>query len=155
EGYVSCASCHFDGGQDGRVWDFTDRGEGFRNTTTLNGKAGMGQGLVHWSGNFDEIQDFEHDIRGRTVDGVRTGFGGIGFMTDAAFNEGTRNQPLGDPKAGLSPELDDLAAYLTSLNETQESPFRDEDGTLSASAERGREHFQALGCQSCHTGNAF
>jgi hypothetical protein len=64
EGYMSCASCHLDGGHDGRVWDFTGRGEGLRNTTTLHGRAGMGHGNVHWSGNFDEIQDFENDVRG-------------------------------------------------------------------------------------------
>ena len=33
EGYISCATCHLDGGHDGRVWDFTGRGEGLRNTT--------------------------------------------------------------------------------------------------------------------------
>ena len=30
EGYLSCATCHLDGGHDGRVWDFTGRGEGLR-----------------------------------------------------------------------------------------------------------------------------
>jgi DNA-binding beta-propeller fold protein YncE len=30
EGYTSCAACHMEGGTDGRVWDFTDRGEGLR-----------------------------------------------------------------------------------------------------------------------------
>src|SRR5690606_32634379 len=25
DGYISCASCHVDGGHDGRVWDFTGR----------------------------------------------------------------------------------------------------------------------------------
>jgi cytochrome c peroxidase len=33
EGYLSCATCHLDGRDDGRVWDFTGRGEGLRNTT--------------------------------------------------------------------------------------------------------------------------
>ena len=41
EGYLSCATCHLDGGHDGRVWDFTGRGEGLRNTTTLRGRSGM------------------------------------------------------------------------------------------------------------------
>ena len=35
ESYISCASCHADGGSDGRVWDFTDRGEGFRTTPPI------------------------------------------------------------------------------------------------------------------------
>ncbi|MEP6654022.1 MAG: PKD domain-containing protein, partial [Myxococcales bacterium] len=60
EGYLSCATCHFDGDGDGRVWDFTSRGEGLRNTTALLGRRGMGQGNVLWTGSFDEIQDFEN-----------------------------------------------------------------------------------------------
>src|SRR6185436_15909131 len=42
EGYVTCVSCHLDGDTDGRTWDFTDRGEGLRNTTTLQGRRGTG-----------------------------------------------------------------------------------------------------------------
>ena len=61
ESYMSCASCHADGDDDGRVWDFTQFGEGHRNTISL---VGHGQhGPVHWTGNFDEIQDFEGQIR--------------------------------------------------------------------------------------------
>ena len=77
EGYISRATCHVDGGSDNRVWDFTARGEGMRNTISLRGRAGTGHGNVHWTGNFDEIQDFEHDIRGP--------FAGAGFMTDSDF----------------------------------------------------------------------
>ena len=62
---------------------------------------------VHWTGNFDEIQDFEGQIRSFVL--------GLGLMSDASFHTGTRSQPLGDPKAGLSPDLDALAAYLGSL----------------------------------------
>src|SRR5262249_17414277 len=121
EGYLTCISCHLDGDHDGRTWDFTDRGEGLRNTTTLQGRRGTGQGRVHWSANFDEIQDFEQDIR--------NAFGGTGFMSDADFNTGTRNTSLGDPKAGLSSDLDALAAYVTSLNEYPKSHARQADGT--------------------------
>lgn len=46
-GYISCASCHFEGDSDGRVWDFTDRGEGLRNTTDLRGRRGAGHNLIH------------------------------------------------------------------------------------------------------------
>ena len=45
EGYMSCASCHNDGGSDGRVWDLTGMGEGLRNTVSLRGKGGMAHGL--------------------------------------------------------------------------------------------------------------
>ena len=39
---MSCASCHNDGGGDGRVWDLSGFGEGLRNTVDLRGRAGTG-----------------------------------------------------------------------------------------------------------------
>ena len=60
DGYISCASCHLEGGEDGTVWDsFTDRREGLRNTISLLGRKGTGHGRLHWTANFDEVQDFE------------------------------------------------------------------------------------------------
>jgi hypothetical protein len=147
DGYISCASCHLDGGQDGRVWDFTDRGEGLRNTIALTGRRGTGHGRVHWTANFDEIQDFEHDIRGS--------FGGTGFMSDEQFHTGTRDTPLGDPKAGVSVDLDALAAYVASLTRAPASPYRNPDGSLTADGLAGRLIFQRLGCGSCHGGPDF
>jgi mono/diheme cytochrome c family protein len=149
EGYTSCAACHMEGGTDGRVWDFTDRGEGLRRTTSLQGRAGTGMGPVHWSANFDEIQDFEHDIRGP--------FGGTGFMADADFGEGTRSTTLGDAKAGLSLELDALAAYVSSLAQVHPSPYRNPDGSLTDDGAAGRGIFQRpeVGCARCHGGPDF
>jgi YVTN family beta-propeller protein len=139
--YIACASCHADGsGHDGRSWDFTNRGEGVRNTTDLRGRGGMAHGPVHWSGNFDEIQDFENDI-------VRF-FGGTGLAQDGQ----PPNPPLGTSNAGRSADLDDLAAYVSSLNEPARSPFRQTDGTLTETALRGKVLFlsPALQCASCH-----
>ena len=148
EGYISCASCHLDGGQDGRVWDFTDRGEGFRNTITLRGRGGTRlHGPVHWTGNFDEIQDFENNIRSH--------FGGSGFLSDDDFDRGTRSDPLGDAKAGLSPKLDALAAYVSSLTDVPTSPHRDAEGRLTAAGESGRRVFAEQGCGDCHGGAVF
>lgn len=147
DGYLSCATCHPDDGQDARVWDFTDRGEGLRNTTTLVGRAGTAHGPVHWSGNFDEIQDFENDIR--------HSFGGGGFLTDADFNAETRGQPLGAKKAGLSEPLDALAAYVATLDRFPRSPHRAVDGSLTAEAEAGRALFVRLDCLDCHSGQAL
>jgi len=65
------------GGQDGRVYDFSDVGEGLRNTADMRGRGDMEDGLVHWTANFDEIQDFEHALR--------EVFGGEGLMSDAEF----------------------------------------------------------------------
>jgi YVTN family beta-propeller protein len=146
-GYISCASCHLDGGSDERVWDFTDRGEGFRNTHSLLGRRGTGMGNVHWTSNFDEIQDFENDMR--------NGFKGKGFLPDSVFYSGTISDPLGDRKAGLSQELDALAAYVNSLNKVHSSPYRNEDGTLTADAVNGKIIFAELECGSCHAGPDF
>lgn len=145
DGYLSCAACHADGGHDGRVWDMTGLGEGLRNTIALRGRAGA-QGFKHWSGNFDEIQDFEGQIRILAQ--------GTGLMSDALFNAGTRSQPLGDKKAGLSADLDALAAYVTSLNQFAPSPNRNADGSLTTQAMDGKALFNA-NCASCHSGAAF
>jgi YVTN family beta-propeller protein len=144
--YMSCASCHNDGGHDGRVWDLTHAGEGLRNSISLRGRAGA-QGFLHWSNNFDEVQDFEGQIR--------TLAGGSGLMSDALFNTGTRNQPLGTAKTGVSADLDALAAYVASLNAFDASPARQANGALSTLASEGRTVFTNLNCASCHGGSAF
>ena len=147
DGYISCASCHFDAGFDGRTWDFTGRGEGFRNTTTLRGQAGDTKGNLHWTGNFDEIQDFEGDIR--------KFFGGLGFMPEDKFAESDRSSPLGLKKKGISPELDALMEYLNSLVDTDRSPFKQTNGKFTDSALQGGRLFFALNCNQCHSGTLF
>lgn len=144
EGYIACASCHLDGSHDGRTWDFTQRGEGFRNTTDLRGRRGMGHGNVHWSANFDEIQDFVLDIVNH--------FGGTGFLA----NGQNPNDPLGTPNALTAVELDQLSAYVTSLNAASipASPFRSFAGDLTAAATHGAAVFQSAGCGSCHLPNS-
>lgn len=145
EMYISCASCHVDGDSDGMVWDFTQRGEGLRRTISLQGRQGTGSatGKLHWTANFDELQDFEKDIRDE--------FGGAGFMS--ATNYQNTINPLGPKKAGLSADLDNLAAYVSSLSTFPRSPYRDAQGCLTATALQGRTTFQAGTCTTCH-GNA-
>lgn len=147
EGYLSCATCHLDGDSDHRVWDFTGRGEGLRNTTTLRGRGGMAHGNVHWSANFDEIQDFENDIR--------NAFGGAGLMEDDDF--AATSAPLGTAKAGLSPELDALAAYVSSLGDDTvgRSPHRQVNGNFTPEGSAGRVIFVQEGCESCHLGTTM
>lgn len=147
DAYLSCASCHHDGAHDGRTWDLTGQGEGLRNTASLRGRAGLGHGRLHWSGNFDEVHDFEAQIRGLA--------GGTGLMSDAQFNTGTRSQPLGNTKAGVSADLDALAAYVASLNEMPLSAARSSNGALSNAAVAGRTLFAAQKCASCHGGTSF
>ena len=105
----------------------------------------MGHGPVHWSGNFDEIQDFENDIV--------NAFGGTGLAADGR----PPNPPIGAKNAGRSQDLDDLAAYVSSLDKAPRSPFRQRDSTLAAGAIRGKEIFMRaeLRCVECHVPPAF
>jgi YVTN family beta-propeller protein len=146
DNYMSCASCHNDGGHDNRIWDLTSMGEGLRNTISLRG-SGAGHGPLHWSANFDEVHDFEGQIRVLSE--------GSGLMDDLLFETGTVDQSLGDPKVGLSDDLDALAAYVASLNEYPDSPYRNTDGSMTASAVAGEAVFIAENCASCHRGNGF
>jgi YVTN family beta-propeller protein len=146
DSYMSCASCHNDGGHDGRVWDLTGFGEGLRNTIALKGRAAMGHGFLHWSANFDELQDFEGQIRDLA--------GGTGLMADAQYNTGTRSQKLGDKKAGVSQDLDLLADYVASLTKFDASPKRNADGSLTENAAAGKVVFNNT-CASCHSGTRF
>jgi len=136
DAYVSCASCHPDGETDARTWDFTDRGEGLRDTQALFALPDAGP--FHWTANFDEIEDFENAIRDHQ--------GGGGFLPDELLSD-----PLGAPKAGLSPELTALAAYVRSFAPPR-SPWRAEDGAYTEAALRGRAVFAANGCAECHAG---
>lgn len=144
EEYMSCASCHNEGLHDGRTWDFTQFGEGVRNTVTLEAR-GMGHGPVHWTANFDEIQDFESQIRSFAL--------GTGLMSNTDFAAGTRSDALGDPKAGVSADLDALAAYVNSLTKVPASPYRQPNGELTAQGAAGRDLFVSFDCGSCHTGS--
>ena len=140
EGYISCASCHIDGGHDGRTWDFTQRGEGLRNTQDLRGRSGTAHGNLHWTANFDEIQDFVIDIVEE--------FGGRGFLPPGEWP----HPPLGTPNAGRSQQLDEMAAYVSSLDRATfpKSPYRNADGSMSEQAMAGASIFAQLGCASCH-----
>lgn len=140
--YISCAACHNEGGEDGRVWDFTGIGEGLRNTISLRGRSGTGHGPLHWTGNFDEVQDFENQIRDFA--------GGTGLIEDAAVHP-----PMGSPNSGRSEDLDALAAYLASLTTSDTSPLRNTDGSLTAAAAAGRTVFINQNCAACHSGAAF
>ncbi|WP_152206339.1 malectin domain-containing carbohydrate-binding protein [Marinobacter changyiensis] len=139
DNYLSCATCHNDAGDDGRVWDMTGFGEGLRSTPSLVGK-GVGHGLLHWSGNFDEVQDFEAQIRNLA--------GGTGLMENADYI--WAETPQGPSKATYSIELDALAAYVQSLVKRPASP--ESVGSLSPVAAAGQMLFEEKGCVACHSG---
>jgi len=127
--WLSCATCHLDGGADGRTWaGFPD---GPRNTPALFGAAITLP--LHWNGDLDELQDTEQTIR--TIQG------GAGLVAGAV------NPSLGPANAGRSAALDALAAYLGTLAPPP-SPYTVDAETLA----RGQRSFARWGCAACHRG---
>ena len=131
--WISCSSCHPDGEPDGRTWH---NPEGLRNTQSLAGMAWTHP--IHWSADRDEVQDFEHTIRGPLMQG-------------RGLIRGAVHPSLGPPNRGLSKALDDLAAYANS-HKVSLSPHAKHG--LSPAARRGRELFNSAmtRCATCHSG---
>lgn len=130
--WVSCSSCHPDGGTDGRSW--TQPGKPRLRTKDLHGLVDTLP--AGWLASQDEMQDEELFIRS--------------FHRGEGLAPKPPNPALGAPNAGLSPDLDALAAYVYWLR-SEPSPWL-ENGKLSAAARRGRALFRspALGCTGCH-----
>jgi YVTN family beta-propeller protein len=63
---VACASCHFDGREDGHVWLFST---GARRTPSLAGRATTLTAPFHWSGEFASLSDFLNDTIGGRMGG--------------------------------------------------------------------------------------
>lgn len=131
--WISCSSCHPDGDSDGRTWQ---QPEGLRNTQAIFGLKQTHP--IHWSADRDEVQDFEYTIRSPLM-------GARGLV------RGRINPMLGKSNAGLSKELDALAAY-TNSHEFELSPHS--KSGLSTSALRGKKLFFSteVGCAKCHSG---
>ena len=140
---IACTSCHPDAAHDGRDWIFTNNvGEGNRKTTDIRGI--VDSGAIHWTANMDELQDLEWNIRK-----INFGPGLIDGLPFDALATGHN--------AGLSPDLDDMAAFMDSLTAPDSiNPNRGAGGVLSAAAARGKQLFRdpARGCASCHRGVA-
>jgi len=131
--WISCSSCHPDGEPDGRTWQ---NPEGLRNTQSFAGMAWTHP--IHWSADRDEVQDFEHTIRGPLMQG-------------RGLIRGRVHEQLGKKNKGLSNDLDALAAYSNS-HKFVLSPHAKQG--LSEAAKRGRKlfHSERTACATCHSG---
>ncbi|MEO8394595.1 MAG: hypothetical protein ABI700_16490 [Chloroflexota bacterium] len=129
---LSCATCHFDGQTDGRVWKgFPD---GPRNTPLL---FNLPETVPYnWSATYSELADVELKIRW-----LQAGTGLIETPTFSAIKD--------SPHAGMSVDLDLLTQYLTTL-QAPPNPYH----FAEADVNRGKEVFEAQGCTSCHVGPA-
>lgn len=133
DGAVSCATCHFDGGCDQRTW--INFRSGPRNTLALGGAADLPP--YNWAGEMAEIQDTIEDH-------IRMVMLGDGLI------QGDFDPLIDQLDAGRSADLDALVAYVATF-EAWQSPYRNLDGTLTESAQRGMQIFMSgsPGC-SCH-----
>ena len=125
--WLSCASCHPDGGADSVTWIFPD---GPRQTPAL-WYAGQTRPW-HWSAALDEAQDVEE-----TIQLIQHGLG---------LAPGADPAQLGTPNAGRSADLDALAAFLERGIRPAAPP--PPVGDLA----QGRGLFQTAGCAQCHGG---
>jgi YVTN family beta-propeller protein len=140
--WIACASCHPDGHSDGRVWQ---NPEGKRRTPPLMGLAHTHP--IHYSGDRDEVQDFEYTIRGRLMQGS-------GLLRERIKpKDGFNKTELEETTSGRSADLDALAIYTNSFDFTL-SPHIAAPGKLSPEAERGKTLFfsKEVGCAKCHSG---
>ncbi len=135
DGAISCATCHFDGGADGRTW--INFRSGPRNTPALGEIDTMPP--YNWAGDMIELHDTIEDQ-------IRNVMLGDGLISSGDFD------PTTDAvDAGRSADLDALTAYVASLAPWP-SPYRETDGSLSESAQRGMQLFLSgsPNC-GCHT----
>lgn len=135
DGAISCATCHLDGGADSRTW--INFRSGPRNTPALGDMDVLGP--YNWAGDMAELHDTIEDQ-------IRHVMLGDGLIASEDFDATADTMD-----AGRSDDLDALAAYVASL-EPWPSPYREDDGSLSESAERGMMIFLSgsPSC-SCHT----
>jgi DNA-binding beta-propeller fold protein YncE len=154
-GYVSCAGCHLDGAADMRVFDFTNRGEGFRNTVVLQGRGGTMMGNVHWSANFNEIHDFDNDVYKAFHDGNPVPAPPAAGPVNSSFTTAPWPPLVANNNAGRDADLDAMGAYVASLTKVSRSPFRRADGRLTPLGADGEVVFRNRDCQKCHKGRNF
>jgi YVTN family beta-propeller protein len=159
EGWQACSSCHPDGLSDGVVWAFA---AGPRKSVPLNGtfspKNPTGdQRVLNYSAIFDELEDFELNIRGVS--------GGQGLIVlEGTTDQDPNVKSFDPPNAGRVqlhvngiPAWDAIVAWTQSRIASPVSPYRsvDPNSELGQQISRGRELFSQANCQICHGGGKW
>jgi hypothetical protein len=166
QGWGSCGACHIDGLTDDVTWYFA---RGPRQTISLDGSFASSddtdQRIFNWSGIFDEVADFEGNVRGVS--------GGVGAIVSATstppvvadrINTATITPPqqglqgssaaTADPASGASPhsvigDWKDITAWV----KTVRSPRRPTN-LVAADVAAGKLLFGTGqgNCVGCHSG---
>ncbi len=156
EGWQACSSCHPDGLSDGVVWAFNS---GPRKSIPLNGTFSSdnptgNQRVLNYSAVFDELEDFELNIRNVS--------GGKGLIILPGGSEQEPNVKAFDPPNAGREQLhiqgfgawDAIVAWTQSRVPSPVAPNRgvDPNGEVGQQITRGRELFTQANCQACHGG---
>jgi YVTN family beta-propeller protein len=156
EGWQACASCHPDGLSDGVVWAFAS---GPRKSIPLNGTFSLAnptgnQRVLNYSAVFDELEDFELNIRGVS--------GGKGLIVLNGTTDQDPNVKAFDPPSANRVQLhvggfgawDAIVAWTQSRTPSPVSPHRgvDPNSELGQQITLGRQLFTQANCQACHGG---
>ena len=160
-GWQACSSCHFEGLTDGVIWQFP---AGPRKSIPLNGSFSpkspdTDQRVLNYSGIFDEICDFELNIRGVS--------GGAGLIiTDTVgANPPTAPHPavtaFNPPNCGRKQlrvggvgAWDAITQWTAKRIHSPQAPNKgvDPNSAVGQQVQKGRQHFTAANCQLCHGG---
>jgi mono/diheme cytochrome c family protein len=182
-GWQSCSSCHFKGLTDGIVWEFAS---GPRKSVPLNATFNRGnfsqQRILNYSAIFDEVEDFEANIRNvsgpgplaapvacsapppptSTLDpahGLLIGDNGDINTPPCVLNAFAKpNAERPQLTMGGIPALGAMREWVRAAVRTPNGPLprtRTRPGPLASDVAAGRRLFQAQGCQSCHAGATF
>ena len=156
EGWQACASCHPDGLSDGVVWAFAS---GPRKTVPLNSTFSPSnqtgdQRILNYSAVFDEVEDFELNIRGVS--------GGPGLIVLAGTTDQDPNVKAFDPPNAARVQLhvngiaawDAIVAWTQSRIASPVSPYKgvDPNSELGLQIAQGSQLFAQANCQACHGG---
>jgi uncharacterized protein (TIGR03437 family) len=146
-GWASCAGCHPEGLSDNTVWIFAS---GPRRTVPLHATFAPGdpsqQRALNWSAIFDQIEDFEGNIRNVS--------GGLGiFVQSDGITQAALPAQFSASLAGRQQLTvrgvggwDAIKAYIQSGIRAPLSPASKQDPDVVA----GQQLFIQASCQSCH-----